>query len=732
MVRLPIRAYFTAALLLLVMLQVPSKGSVRDTLRSYDPLTPRRYITNTQYVRQVQRFSCLNGTLVHSIRLYVSGKQSKDAGTVRLYGDEGGLIVPRLRENLGSVEHFAKTTSKREWITIEYNNPISIAGNQFFVEVEFKDTSLRLMSDSRERIARCMESTLLPRLDQIHVNPDDSTWTETPYGYYVEVHTESPDASIGLVKDTIFRALDIALASDLQPLSCGDINGDGFIDVASTSQLHLNEDGQFRSVSCDDGKGASYLFFWDIDGDNATELAAMRLENAREVRLFKLVDQSLKLFRVITLPAPCSAQSMIQFDVDRDAVADVVLMSKTATGHEAIVISGKGGHVAYVIGPMAEFALSSKNIVMSGVDVNRDGQTGILCRSEHGVARYTLSTDGSTWQSRRALEIDASNSDHNTVEYVPSVSVSDNLKSGTKALLPRKVSWRDVRKNEWSTVQPLLTLTETASGEPALMKPAWWSDNQGPVLCTDLDNDDQLDFISFQDGGCGLVRVFSEQESGYVETTGLWGLNTVSNCTNGICADFDQDGHCDLMLMINGKPELFRNRRAGPIVHALRLQSASAIAGTTVKGMKSAQSLRGYSGRDRLIQDATSLYISDDDISDSVQVQWGDGRLETFAVDKQKRDHLLIEGAGRVIEGASMGLLDCSATFNNGSVVVSGLPTGVESVITVRTLDGVLVNTTRTSDSEASIALTETSSGKYLIAVASAGTVCSTMLTIVR
>lgn len=721
--------WFVLAELTAVALLAGVTGTVRgadlDTLRAYDATSPRRYITKSRYVRQIQRFSIRNGTALHGLRFLVAGDSQAVAGSLRLYGDEGGLIVPRLRVQLTNEITFEKLKSGREWIVVEFEKPITLAGNQFFVELEFADPSLRLISDSRPRVERCMESSSLPRLDQMHVNPGDTSWTETPFGYYVEAYIESPSVQNGLKTDSLFKSLDLPLHQDIQPLSCGDLRGDGYLDLATTSQLFVNDGGRFRTINCDDGLGPSYLFFWDPDGDGFSELAAMRLDTAREIRLFKMLGDELTLLRTIRLPSPCRVRCMIQSDVDRDGILDVVLASQNTAGYDFFVVGTNTDHATRIGGAMEEFGQQLHNLSMSGIDVSHDGTIEILCRSDRGLDVFAIAADGTSALVTRVAFGGSS-------EFVASANVSSNGLPGNVAVVPSRVQWNELGNHEWSLIHPLLSLVDSTQHAPAFVRQGWWNDKQGALLQTDLDNDGNLDYISFQSGGCGLVRVLSTNPAGYNETTSRWGLDSVTGCTDGICADFDRDGRTDLVLLSGGKPQLFRNTFDGPPSHVFRLRTSGLREGAVLVWSGKAFTYRDHSGRNRLIQDPQTLSLPATSSADNVVVHWPEGRTERFDVHAGVFDHVLQEGDGSSVKDVGDDALNCSAAFEQGKVVIRGLKQGVENTVVVRSVGGVEIAHNKTYEDQLHIEIGEVASGRYLVTVHSGKAICSTMLSIVQ
>jgi len=157
------------SVLCVVCLVSHATSQTTDTVRSYDRASVRAYYDARTLVRQVQRFRLAAGTAISSIGLMVRGEPRKAAGSIVIYGHEGGLVAPRLGKELYRTT-FSKQHFGNEEVHVTLDPAFTHAGGQLFVSFEGLASGIDVLTDTRTRLAPCTEAWGEGRYDQMQLD----------------------------------------------------------------------------------------------------------------------------------------------------------------------------------------------------------------------------------------------------------------------------------------------------------------------------------------------------------------------------------------------------------------------------------------------------------------------------------------------------------------------------------------------------------------------------------
>jgi len=255
-----------------------------DTIRTYSDESIAGFYTSTAIRRHIQRYRLPAGTLVHGVLVELDGSTADTAGTVTVYGHEGGYTVPHFRKPLIAPATFAKTQAGRQTVRIDFPSPLDVNEGQIFISVERLTGDIRPLTDQVKRPPYCTEANGIERFDQI-LGHDDGRWETGPYAFRYTLLCDLPDVRMPMFsRDTTVDDGHGVATLATKYISCADVNGDGLDDVVfggsvgSHTQVYIQtKPGTFaRAASIDSTGGTSSedqaIVLVDIDGDGDRDL----------------------------------------------------------------------------------------------------------------------------------------------------------------------------------------------------------------------------------------------------------------------------------------------------------------------------------------------------------------------------------------------------------------------------------------------------------------------------
>lgn len=115
-----------------------------DTLRAYDRRYERVTYRSTGCRRQCLRMRLTPGTVVSDVIVWLTGPPG-NAGTLEVFGHEGGMLAPRLERPLVQPQPLVKTRAGREAVAVRFEEPLLLTGGQVFFSVADLPSEVRLL-----------------------------------------------------------------------------------------------------------------------------------------------------------------------------------------------------------------------------------------------------------------------------------------------------------------------------------------------------------------------------------------------------------------------------------------------------------------------------------------------------------------------------------------------------------------------------------------------------------
>lgn len=621
-----------------------------DTIRTYSDESIAGFYTSTAIRRHIQRYRLPAGTLVHGVLVDLDGATADTAGTVVVFGHEGGYTVPHFRKPLVPPVVFAKTQTGRQTVRVHFPSPLEVSEGQIFISIERLTGDIRPLTDQVKRPPYCTEANGIERFDQI-LGHDDGRWETGPYAFRYTLLCDLPEMQAPMFSrdTTVDDGYGVATQAT-KYISCADVNGDGYVDVAAGGMLYLNERGTLLpfELQADTVRGHGPVLMHDADGDGRTDIVFLPGEGRRTVGVWTMQPSGAmaRLDDVPSTPLTTVTTSM-RVDVDGDGTTDLLVGGTDVDGRTVVGVlsGGKGGHIGRFDVVTWSEALPAGGVTTSLAGMTPDGAMEVLLRASDG-SLHSFRT-GEHYGRKDALAV---RMERQTVGGLAGMSVirsNDERASGTwerrSVMLPTTIGYANAFTGRSHPVSVVNIDDERGMPLPDLVRDGSYDQALSGCATGDLDNDGNLDHILAQRGPCRNVRVlFGKADGSYVDGTERAGLDSLDDVDDAALADLDNDGRLDVIVRRRGRTEVYRH--TGPAGHGAVIDMASmrirnAIGADVLVRLSDGRTMRRtiVSGHGLNIQEPPLVHVGTGDASiDSVEVRWPypDARTSRHGVTK--------------------------------------------------------------------------------------------------
>lgn len=621
-----------------------------DTLRVYDRRYERVTYRSQGCRRQCLRIRLSPRTVISDVIVWLTGPPGT-AGTLEVFGHEGGMLAPRLERPLVQPRPLVKTRAGREAVAVRFEDPLMLTGGQVFFSVADLPNEVRLLCSGLESTAECWESNGQGRYASLQQSTSGQ-WVFTGFLPWIDVVSETPLSNEGrFEKDTLIDDLSDRAMPSGGYVSCFDLQADGRVDVACSGVLLLNQDRGFVSLDLTGPDGViPYAFGCDVDGDGVDELLSMRLAGESSVHVHSLSASSVLTRRSdIPLPTVLAPSSMSQYDVNGDGRTDIVLsgVDVTAKSPRCLLLLSEG-HNAYQSLDLLDAATlerlrldtSETPSVQFVPPVTKAAGLGLasrlLVRSQRGEIILVL---GHEPQGPR----------NHVVSHVLPIHHEVGLGTGTSYVrdsvlaAPLAMRWSGIKDHAVGSELDALTIAVDPRLDSVVRAAGDYEESLSSIILVDLDNDGLDEYIVCSRGRCRYLRVLTQGPGGLSDVTSRFGLDGIDDAADVTTADFDLDGRIDIALCRRGRFEMWMNK-----LHVTRCSFSiltSDVHDVTLRAKGDGQWLHtsGVSGRGRLVQDVRAVQSAR--LGDTLVVRWADRRpAERHPTAGSSR---IVRGAGR-------------------------------------------------------------------------------------
>lgn len=622
-----------------------------DTLRTYQNGSPFYAYNRPDIALQVARFDIVESSMLKKIVVTLGGDSAHGSVQIRVFGHEAGVSVPFLEKDLIPPVTLNKTRSGYERKEIILQQPVELRNNQFFIAISDISPGVTLLTDRIVKRPFCQDSTAGSYYYQAIKTVDDN-WHYSPFSYLIDVIVEKKEEDNPVLFE---RDSSIVFSSDqsrydfsIKNVACADINKDGYIDVLTNGKLFINDHGRLVNKTKEWGLPDSFpragIF---IDANNDGHMDVLLIGDAslygEEANTLFINDGYNRCVSVPLphLPSFVHPTSISVADINNDNLPDVFIgqcVTPDAPVLHNYLLVNEGGNTFRDITSSIVTEMVSTSRGASFVDVNNDNQPDLFIANYYGKPNQL-------WINKGNLLFE------DVYQQVDGAGVNSTFCSGghwadynrdtlIDLLLPQYVRPQEKQdhtsptaihsgRQELTSAHHTLRIQEVFEYEESHSGGAWG----------DINNDGLMDCILTTACPCRYADVYVQSEqSEFILRTASVNLEHLSNISDAIWADINNDGLLDL-LVIDTTLAVYKQRSSGNRNNYVDIELQSVTSNKSAIGAKAyvyADDNIYYqqviSGRGLLMQDPLRLHfgIGHAKDVDSVVVQWPDGSRETF------------------------------------------------------------------------------------------------------
>jgi hypothetical protein len=652
------KRFFT--LLLLVCSAFPVYGRM-DTLRHYNPGSKMIYFRDDDIREYVARFEPVAPGFLTDVYIWVAGKAG-DKAQVHLFGNEGGSMVPVLRDNLTRSFPIQKSLDGIEQIHLKLPQRLPIDDSQFFISISALEGEMQLMSDSDERLPSCSTEQGAQYYYQ-YLGLTDGRWRSYHSAFRIDVvMVYSNEGSAKYMEDvTTSAGFDSTLSC--RAIAWGDINNDSFADVVVDGRLYLNRrDGTFEDITSRagiQGKAGAYALI-DINNDNTLDILFIGCPERQNASVLFLNDGTGKFKEHrLSLPPIHTPSGFAIADLNNDGYPDIFIGQYGEYDGKQLssYLFLNNGALGFsdISDSLYDNLTSRACRGCMWVDADNDGLLDLFVTKAEGKS-------GELWKNNGALSFTdigrqrGLQSDNSFNGFGCDWGDYDNdgdmdvVLSHHHPLLLSDSNYRfsGVRINSGAPTFVLVANAETGTGGALRFE-----EQQAGGAWGDVNNDGILDLFMTTVSPCHYNDMYIQQPNhSFTSETFIYGMWRSTRGEDAVWVDIDNDGKLDLATGNDGFFRLFRNR-SHTLNSSVQFELESGSAGRSAIGSRVTVFADGkqytrdvVAGRGVNMQGMARVHfgLGNDTKIDSVIVQWPNGTRENFGSPAVNAMHALIEG----------------------------------------------------------------------------------------
>lgn len=617
---------------------------------------------------------------IKAFNVYVAGASGQI--TMVLLDHQGGSPVPNVFTDTGKELFLGAWTADvapqqgyLQGVRVELPEPIWFPDNHFFIGVASNNPNLFLATDQSEHQPLCQSESGGSFLYQSIYSRTDE-WGLGTAAFTIDVEVEYPSKSpANYLRDVTFSE---GLPTDMPNASMAwaDLDGDGWQDLLIRGRLFMNGQGVAFEEKTDEygleGSPRANAFL-DMDNDGDLDLLFLNSNRNEYIKSVLYENQGGGAFvkHELSIPQLKGLQAFSIADVDDNGYPDLFLAqlwSEYPTAEPNYMFLNEGTGFDFLEMPgLCETSNARRSRGSQFVDFDDDGDLDLY------VTNYYLEED-ELWENvapaifqniidRKNIDVNASGHNHGTgVDWYDYDNDGD-----MDLLLPQFAHQRFLKQydHRGTTIYnnsgaPDYTFTDTYDPETRSSGIGiTYEETHAGAAWGDANNDGLADFVITTFYGCRYIDFYEQNtDHTFSNKTFDYGLEDIVTGTDACWVDFDNDGHLDLAMGIEGRFRLFRNyNEEAPSFIQIDLKRTKGYLvpdGARVKVFAgdNVYMQEAGSGRGQMMQEPQRLHygLGQNQSVQKVMVRWpGETAWEEFTEIEINRIVTLTEGEGVMV-----------------------------------------------------------------------------------
>lgn len=549
-----------ALIIILMLISLQKLYGSWDTLRTYVPNSPFVYYQDDNIKSYIARFDLVVPSYLRRISLVLTGEASQQSGQIRILGNEAGLPGPFFSRDIVSPIVFEKKKEGIERLDIYVAEDILLKGNQFFVVVEPKDSSVRLLSDKIIKHTLCEEFN--EKFTSQILRTRNGGLLYGQYGFAIDVVVERSIGESKQIFSDVTKEFGISDTTKY-PTACAvfDIDKDGFIDLLFGGHLYHNDGGiKFTDITSQSGLYGipQAQVIADIDNDNDADILFIgRISSdVKGIVLYENDGSGKFSSKNLNLPFVEWPSSFSMSDADQDGFLDIVVGTRQS-------VDSVSNHLYVFLNDKKNKFIQNKEIVPENnnwvstvhwIDLNTDGLLDLFVGNRFDSAKIWINSGGKFMQYDMPQML--------PMNVVGSEWIDINRDNHFEMIISREINsadYPDVTKNGilansfQSEKQNDYLLKNIAENIELLH-------GQAGISTADVNNDGHLDIFRATKSDCRFASLIIQNSDGsFDDETYTYGLSRLAAGQDAIWFDVDNDGDLDLATFVQQQFKLFKN-----------------------------------------------------------------------------------------------------------------------------------------------------------------------------
>ncbi len=528
-----------------------------EELSHYKKLTRNVYYQTQDVISQGERFSFSEQVILKKIKFKYWTDLNQGTFLLRVVSNEGGHNVPLQEINLLDPIEINIPKSGQNEAEIELEDALEINSSQIFVIIENNNRPIYLVSDSKERKPTCSSNYDGKYFNQV-IKSDHKGWTVGNLAFDITLFCDYVKAN----ETPIFEPVDVSyvLNSGLnQSISFADLNNDEYLDFVYNGRIYLNNK-KFEFLCADSSVSNLGTYqaniILDINNDGLEDMLFLSLNDSSSRKSYLYLHNHGLEFEIseITLPEFENISDIKVCDIDENGYLDFVVTQSSLDVYDTIrslpnYLFLNAGNKQFQEIPLSN-GIDKQSFGCKIFDYNDDGIDDIYIINYNANDEVWISKkDKNAEEWLQYIELEDTNVNPNYIDFSFLDFDNDGIQEQFYPLIG-------------ISNQNLQTPYVDNSGDINYLSVAGKSINYSSIASGDIDNDGDLELFCSTPCECNYSRFYTANEAGMYNIDFQSGLHNRSLGENSALIDLNNDGQLDLISFEHGSLVVFKNNHS--------------------------------------------------------------------------------------------------------------------------------------------------------------------------